>query len=321
MFAQSSSVARRAQQSLSFLRRLITCTGHGEIGSFYSQNLQKSPLFSSENSWDFSSNNGIPSELLPLHLPMGFRYFSADPQNSSEYHDEDFLGLDSEEINEGTGFKRGTDVEILSRTGSERLQTKTVSLLFKEAIGLEKRSESKRLELELKGLRDFPPEDQVKELKNKLEFQWEMINTLRDSIDDLHNTVKELNIKNELLENAIEQITQSSLEFNRNSIGKSNSYSEEVPHPKRKVKFEQKMPIMKKKAEGSSGSLEHPWPEWIQFVEHLNEKGYLSKEVNFADGPVDLEGLRTREIYGFIKLAAFCYVKDHDEILKIRYVY
>ena len=77
-------------------------------------------------------------------------------------------------------------------------------------------------------------------MKSNLEFQWETINTLSDSIYDLHNTAKELNIKNELLENAIEQITQSSLEFNRNSIGKSNSYSEEVPHPKRKVKLEQK---------------------------------------------------------------------------------
>ena len=90
---------------------------------------------------------------------MGFRYFSADPQNSSESHDEDFLGFDSEEINEGTCFKQGTDVKILSRTGSEGLQTKTVSLLFKEAIGLEKRLGSKILELEIKGLRDLPLEE------------------------------------------------------------------------------------------------------------------------------------------------------------------
>ena len=89
---------------------------------------------------------------------MGFRYFSADPQNSSESHDEEFSGFDSEEIN-GTSFKQGTDVEILSQTGSERLQTKTISLLFKEAIGLEKRLESKILELEIKGLRDLPPEE------------------------------------------------------------------------------------------------------------------------------------------------------------------
>ena len=102
---------------------------------------------------------------------MGFRYFSADPQNSSESHDEDFLGFDSEGINEGTGFKHDTDVEILSRIGSERLQTKTVSLLFKEAIGLEKRLESKTLELEIKGLRDFPPEEQVKELKIRWIFR------------------------------------------------------------------------------------------------------------------------------------------------------
>ena len=109
---KSSSVARRAHQSLSFLRCLITCTDHGEIGSFYSQNLQKSPMFSSENSCDFSSNNVLPSALIPLHLRTGFRYFFADPQNSSESHDEDFLGFDFEEINEGTGFKHDTDVEI-----------------------------------------------------------------------------------------------------------------------------------------------------------------------------------------------------------------
>jgi hypothetical protein len=82
------------------------------------------------------------------------------------------------------------------------VQTKTIALLFKEAISLEKRSESKRLELEIKGLRDLTPEEQVKKLKSKLESQWEMINALRDNVDDLENTVKELNSKNALLENA-----------------------------------------------------------------------------------------------------------------------
>jgi len=325
MFAQSSSVALRAQESLSLFRRLNICTGHGEMRSFSSQNLQKSPVFSSENPWGFSGNDVLSRALVPLHLPTGFRCFSDDPQKSSESHDDNFSVFNSKKINECNGFKQGSEVDILSQAESESVQTKTIALLFKEAIGLEKRSESKRLELEIKSLRDLTPEEQVKKLKSKLESQWELINALRDNLDDLENTVKELNSKNALLENAKDQITQSSLEFKKSSTGKSDSISEGLPHPKKSVKseqkkqsvkFEQKMPIMKKKAEGDSGSLEHPWPEWVQFVEHLNERGYLSKAVNFEDGPLDLQGLTTGKIYGFIKLAAFSYVEDHAKILK-----
>lgn len=325
MLAQSCSVARRAQQSLSLRCHLNMSTCHGKLCSFSSHNPQISPAFSSENPSDFSGNDVLSRTLVRLRLPTGFKYFSADPQKSSKSHDNDFSEFVSKELNEGNGFKHGSEVEILSQAESESVQTETVALLFKEAIGLEKRSESKRLELEFKGLVDLTPEEQVKKLKSKLESQWEMINTLRDCIDDLRSTVKDLNSKNALLENSKDLITQSSLEFKKSSIGKSDRISEGSPHPKESVKsdekkesvkFELKMPIMKKKAEGDSGSLEHPWPEWVQFVEHLNERGYLSKAVNFEDGPVDLQGLTTGKIYGFIKLAALNYVEDHAEILK-----
>lgn len=332
MFAQSSSPARRAQQSLFLLQRLNTCIRHGKIGSFISRNLQISPGFSSENDLGFSGNGVLPRVIVPLHLLTGFRYFSADPQLPSESH-EDFSKLDGKEINEGKDFKDGSEVGISSQAEPESSQSKTVALFFKEAIGLDKKSESKRPKLEFEGLSDLPPEEQVKKLKSMLESQRRLINVLKDNVDDLDNTLTKLNNKNALPETAKDQIAHVFLELKRSLRGKIDSITEELSIPKESVKSEQKkknvkkkkegvkneqkMPIIKKKTEGDSGSLEHLWPEWVQFVEHLNERGYLSKAVDFEDGPVDLQGHTTGELYRFIRLAAISFAKDNAEISEL----
>jgi hypothetical protein len=81
-----------------------------------------------------------------------------------------------------------------------------------------------------------------------------------------------------------------------------------------KSKQQQKTtPKTKEKVEGVSNIMEHPWPEWVQFLEHLNERGYLSKAFHFQ-GPIELRGLRTEGIYAFIKFAAFSFAEDHVEI-------
>lgn len=335
MFAQSSSVASRAQQSLLLLRRLNTCISHGNIGSGYTENLQIFPASSSESALGFRGNGVLPMEIVPLHLLTGFRYFSADPQQSSNSHDEDFSKLDAKEIHEGKDWKDGSEVGISSQAEPVRTQSKTVALCLKEATGLDKKPDRKILELEMEGVSNLPPEEQVKKLKSMLDSQWVLINTLRDSVDDLGNTLKELNNENVLLENAKDQIAQNIINFERSLRWKIDSIMGELSILKESVKSEQnktsvknnkknervknepKMPIMKKKAEGDSGSLEHLWPEWVQFLDHLNERGYLSKAMDFEDGPVDLQGHTTGELYRIIRLAAASFAEDHAGISEL----
>jgi len=313
MFTQGSSAARRAQQYLSLLRRLNTCTGPGKVGSFSSENLPKSPLFSSENDRGFSGNDVLPRALVPLHLQTGFRYFSANPLQFCESQDDEFSELDAKETKEAEGSK----VEISS-------QWKTIDVLFREAMGLDEISETKRLALDVEGLSDLPPEEQVEKLKSKLQSQCEIINKLRENVDDLEMKIKELNRKHASLVNSMNQKAQRFAESKKSSIdnnteGVSSLTSIFSKEQKKSVKAEQKKKKMKmqKKAEGVSGSLEHPWPEWVQFLEHLNERGYLSKALNFPGGPVDLRGLSTEELYAFIKFAAVNFAKDHPEISKL----
>lgn len=97
---------------------------------------------------------------------------------------------------------------------------------------------------------------------------------------------------------------------------KSVPYISSKETEKKHVKSEQeKMRTTKaeKKAERVSYILEHPWPEWVQFLEHLNERGYLSKAFHFQ-GPIVLQGLSTEGIYAFIEFAAFSFALDHIEI-------
>jgi len=319
MLAQSCSVTRRVQQCISFLRLLNTCTGQGKIGSLSSENMQKFPVFLSENPQSFSGNGVLPRTLVHLHLQTGFRYFSANPQES---RDEDISDLDAKERNDDKGFKGGSKVDISS-------ESKPIDLLFKEAIGLQERSETKIQELDIEGLSDLPLEEQVEKLKSKLESQWEILNTLRDSVDGLENHIKELKIKNASLENTKNTLTQNFVEFKKRLRKRIDAITEEDPsltsifskeNEKKNVTSNQskkKKLKIKKKTERVSGALEHPWPEWAQFLEHLNERGYLSKALNFQEGPVDLKGLSTGEIYAFIKFAAISFAKDHVEISKL----
>jgi len=353
MLAQSCSVTRRVQQCISFLRLLNTCTGQGKIGSLCSENMQKFPVFLSENPQSFSGNGVLPRTLAHLHLQTGFRYFSANPQES---RDEDISDLDAKERNDDKGFKGGSKVDISSESkpidllfkeviGVQEInedkgfkggsavdissESKPIDLLFKEAIGLQERSETKIQELDIEGLSDLPLEEQVEKLKSKLESQWEILNTLRDSVDGLENHIKELKIKNASLENTKNTLTQNFVEFKKRLRKRIDAITEEDPsltsifskeNEKKSVTSNQskkKKLKIKKKTERVSGALEHPWPEWAQFLEHLNERGYLSKALNFQEGPVDLKGLSTGEIYAFIKFAAISFAKDHVEISKL----
>lgn len=311
MFAQSCSVVRRTQQCMSFLRRMNICTGQREIELLSSENRQKLPVFLSENLRRFSGNGVVPRTLVHLHLQTGFRCFSADSQYSA---DDVFSELDAKEINEDMASKGGSEVNISS-------ESESISLLFKEAISLEGRSESKIQKLEIEDLSDLPLEGQVEKLKNMLESQWEILNTLTDSVDGLENQIKELKSKAASLENTNNQLTENFVEFKKrlrqsiNTVIDENVESEQA-NPK-KVKKVKKVKKIKKKVEGVSGTLEHPWPEWVRFLEHLNERGYLSRALNFPWGQLELEGLKTEEIYRFIKFAAVSFAKDHVEISKL----
>jgi hypothetical protein len=165
MLAQSCSVTRRVQQCISFLRLLNTCTGQGKIGSLSSENMQKFPVFLSENPQSFSGNGVLPRTLVHLHLQTGFRYFSANPQES---RDEDISDLDAKEKKTKTRVSKGVPRSTFHHISSE---SKPIDLLFKEAIGLQERSESKIQELDIEGLSDLPLEEQVEKLKSKLESQ------------------------------------------------------------------------------------------------------------------------------------------------------
>lgn len=44
-------------------------------------------------------------------------------------------------------------------------QTKTIDLLFREAVGLDEIVELKRLALDVEGMSDLPPEEQVKKIE------------------------------------------------------------------------------------------------------------------------------------------------------------
>lgn len=339
MFIQSSSVARRTQQYLSLIRHLNTSTGPRKIGSSLSENLQKYPLFSSENPRGFSGNDILPRAFVPLHLQCGFRFFGANPIQFCESQDDEFSKLDAMETNEA----EGSAVKNSS-------QTKTIDLLFREAVGLDEIVELKRLALDVEGMSDLPPEEQVKKLKSKLESQCEMINKLRENIDDLEKKIKklkrnhasQLKTKNQKFPSFVESEkgpidnntegapSLTSIFSKEQKKIESSIYNktEEVPsltsifskEQKKSVKAEQKKTKkmkMQRKADGVSSSLEHPWPEWVQFLEHLNARGYLSKAVNFPGGPLDLRGLSTEELYAFVKFAAVNFANDHPEIPKL----
>jgi len=151
---------------------------------------------------------------------------------------------------------------------------------------------------------------------------------LRDNVDGLEKQIKELKIKNASLENTNNQLTQNCVDFRKrlrekidtiteDELSLTSILSKENEKKSVKSKHPQKKLKMKKKTEGVSVAMEHPWPEWVQFLEHLNERGYLSKALNFQGGPIDLQGLSTEKIYAFIKFAAITFAKDHVEISKL----
>lgn len=264
-----------------------------------SENRQKLPVFLSENLRSISGNGVVPRTLVHLHLQTGFRCFSANSQYSP---DDDFSELDAKEINEDMAFKGGSEVNISSESES------------KEAISLEGRSESKIQKLEIEDLSYLPLEGQVEKLKNMLESQWEILNTLTDSVDGLENQIKKLESKVASLENTNNQLTQNFVEFKKRLRESIKTVTEENVESKQ---ANPKKVRIKKKVEGVSGTLEHPWPEWVRFLEHLNERGYLSRAMNFPWGQLDLRDLNTEVLYRFIKFAAVSFAKDHVEISKL----
>jgi len=346
MFAHSSSVvARRVQQCLLLHRHLNTCTGQGNIGTFSSQNLHKSPLFSSESPWGFSGNGVLTRALVPFHLQTEFKYFSTNSLESHQSQDDEFSELDAKELNEGKGFKEGSKVEISSQTEHEIVQSKPVDLLFKEAgvsepvdlvlrdvIGIKRRPENKRVDFEIGGMGDFQPEIQVEKSKSKFGSQMEIINTLRGTIDGLESKTKEIKRKITALENTEKKMTRTYLELKKSLSGKTDNSAEEISavteipeNQKKSTKSENKKKKrtkkqrLKKKPSGYSGvgSLEHPWLEWVQFLENLNDKGYLSKALNFKEGPIDLRDCSMERMGRYIRFAAQIFAKDHSEISKL----
>lgn len=343
MVAQSRSVvARRAQQCLLLLRRLNTCTGQGNIASFSSQSPHKSPMFS-HNSCGFSGNGDLCRAFIPSHLQIGFRYLSV---SSLEYQSQDneFSDLDANEINKGESFTKGSEVDISSQTETENVQSKPIDLPFKEAIvsepvdlvfneaiGLEKRLENEILDFEIGDVGDLQPETQVEKPKSNLEFQRGIIKTLKVTVDGLESAIKEIKCKIAVLENSEKQMTKNNLGLKKSSSGQSDNNSEksaaetqvfenqESAAKSEKKKKTKKQQLLKKKSSGDSGisCLEHPWPEWVQFLEHLNDCGYLSKALEFEEGPIDLRDCSMERLVPRMRFAVQIFAKDHAEISKL----
>lgn len=342
--AQSRSVVgRRAKQCLLLLRRLNTCTGQGNIASFSSQSPHKSPMFS-HNSCGFSGNGDLCRAFIPLHLQMGFRYLSVSSLEFYQSQDDEFSELDSKEINKGESVTKGSEVEISSQTQPESVQSKpidlpfkesivseSVDLVFNEAIGLEKRPENKRLDFEIGDVGDLQSGTQVEKPKSNLEFQRGIIKTLRVTVDGLESAIKEIKCKIAALENSEKQMTKNYLGLKKSSSVQSDNNSEEsyaeteVPeNQERAAKSEKKKKKkqqlwLKKKPSGDLGisCLEHPWPEWVQFLEHLNDSGYLSKALQIEEGPIDLRYCSMEQLVRRMRFAVQIFANDHSEISKL----
>lgn len=341
MIAQSRSVvARRAQQCLLLLRHLNTRTGQGNIASLSSQSPHKSPFFS-HNSCGFSGNGDLCRAFIPSHLQMGFRYLSLEFYQSQ---DNEFSDLDANEINKGESFTKGSEVEILSQTQPESVQSKPIDLPFKEAIvsgpvdlvfdeaiGLEKRPENKILDFEIGDVGDLQRETQVEKPKSNLQFQRGIIKTLRVTVDGLESAIKEIKCKIAVLENTEKQMTKNYLGLKKSSSRQSDNNSEESSAETQvfenqesaakseKKKKTKKQQWLKKKPSGDSGisCLEHPWPEWAQFLEHLNNCGYLSKALEIEEGPIDLRDCSMERLIPRMRFAVQIFAKDHAEISKL----
>jgi len=284
MFAERRLVARGAQQSLPLLRHLNTCIGQRKI--FSSENVWKSPGFSSEN--PFSGNGVFPISLVPLHLQTGFMYFSAIPQDS---RDGDFSELDAKEMKEDEGCKDAITYRVPSLTSifSNQYAKKSVnSVTYIPSENNEKKS--------VKSVTYIPSEKKEKQSVKSV-----------TSIPSEKNKEKSVNsatsIPEKKEEKSLKSVTSISSKKTEKKIVKSEQQQKTTPKTKEKV-------------EGVSDIMEHPWPEWVQFLEHLNERGYLSKAFHFQ-GPIELRGLSTERIYAFIKFAAFSFVEDHVEISKL----
>lgn len=342
--AQSRSVVgRRAKQCLLLLRRLNTCTGQGNIASFSSQSPHKSPMFS-HNSCGFSGNGDLCRAFIPLHLQMGFRYLSISSLEFYQSQDDEFSELDSEEINKGESATKGSEVEISSQTQPESVQSKpidlpfkesivseSVDLVFNEAIGLEKRPENKKLDFEIGDVGDLQSGTQVEKPKSNLEFQRGIIKTLRVTVDGLESAIKEIKCKIAALENSEKQMTKNYLGLKKSSSVQSDNNSEEsyaeteVPeNQERAAKSEKKKKKkqqlwLRKKPSGDLGisCLEHPWTEWVQFLEHLNDSGYLSKALQIEEGPIDLRYCSMEQLVRRMRFAVQIFANDHAEISKL----
>jgi hypothetical protein len=259
--------------------------------------------------------------------------------------DDEFSELDAKEINKGEGFKEGSEVDISSQTEPESVQSKPIDLLFKEAvlsepvdlvfkeaIGLENMPENKRLNSEIGGMGNLQPESQLEKSRSMLGFQREIINTLRGTVNGLESTIKEIKRKIAALENSEKQMTKNYLELEKSLSGKTHNNTEEsyveteVPEnqekgaksEKKKRRTTKKVRLKEKPSVDSGvGSLEHPWAEWVQFLEHLNDSGYLSKALNFQGGPIDLRDCSMELLGHHLRFAAQIFAKDHAEISKL----
>jgi hypothetical protein len=109
-----------------------------------------------ENSLGFSNNGVITMVIDTFHLFMRLRYIFIDHKLPSKSYEEDYFKLNRKEIKEDKEFKDNSKVEISSQPEHEILKRNTISLLFKESIGLDKILESKILELDIEGMRNIP---------------------------------------------------------------------------------------------------------------------------------------------------------------------
>lgn len=271
MYAEIRSAARGAQQFLSLLRRPNTYICQRKMGTFSSDNVQKSPGVSSKSPRGFCGNGVFSRSLVPLHLQTVFMSFSAIPQG---FRDDDFSELDAKEMKEDERFKDALTKKVPSLTSLFSNQNVTRSV--KSVISIPSGKNAKK---NVKSVTSIPAEK--KEKKNVISVT---------SIPSEKNEKKSVN-----------SVTSISSEKTQ----KKNMKSEQ----------QQKTTPKTEEAKGGLDILQHPWPEWVQFLEHLNERGYLSKVFHFQ-WPIELRGLSTEGIYAFIKFAAFSFAEDHVEISK-----
>eukprot|EP00252_Welwitschia_mirabilis_P010956 TRINITY_DN2467_c0_g1_i2.p1 TRINITY_DN2467_c0_g1~~TRINITY_DN2467_c0_g1_i2.p1 ORF type:complete len:400 (-),score=65.26 TRINITY_DN2467_c0_g1_i2:194-1393(-) len=230
------------------------------------------------------------------------------------------------------------------KSGSEKCP---IDSFFLNSLGIEKSS----FDLEMEELSKLPLEAQLSHVKKLVRSQEEVIGTLRHTANQLlkgqkrledfarSNSIAPLSKRVIQLQKIVEELQRSKGHSSGDSRDPSEPVSntkESVPElfassigeklpkggsgRKKRVRMQrrrkrEKQVSSKSESQEKSGDYQHPWKEWVEFLEYLNSKGYVYKAFGLRQGPVNLDRACSPKNIWFVLNAALNFAEDNAQLV------